>query len=160
MNVIRSLAHKVVQTLREKKKTICVMESCTGGLLASLLTDIEGASEVFPGGFVTYSNAAKISAGVDAELIAREGVYSAACAEAMARAAKSAAKTDFAIGITGTLGRVDPANEDSLPGEVFFCILCGEKASSDRIELDPKLPRHEAKLRTAETVLSHLLNLF
>jgi len=156
MNDVSVLARQVVQALREKQKTLSVMESCTGGLLSSLLTDVEGASEVFPCGYVTYSNAAKLAAGVDAEVLAQSGVYSAPCAEAMARAAKAAAQTDCAVGVTGTLGRRDPANADSLPGEVFFCLLCGETVIAERLTLDAALPRPEAKLRTAEAILTRL----
>ena len=132
--------------------------------------------------------------------------YSAACAEAMARAVQNTCGTDYAIGVTGTLGRVDPANRDSTPGEVFFCILrTGERnrpaaaeqtavtatgqetadastaqaavstsaaqataeataqaageAFTERMELDPRLPRPEAKLAVAEAVLARLLSL-
>ena len=183
------LAEESVRALLRGRKTVSVMESCTGGLVSSLLTDISGASEVFPCGLATYSNAAKTAAGVDAKLIEQQGVYSAACAEAMARAVQNTCGTDYAIGITGTLGRVDPANRDSTPGEVFFCILrTGERnrpaaaeqtavtatgqtaaaasnvqaageAFTERIELDPRLPRPEAKLAVAEAVLARLLSL-
>ena len=172
---VSKLAEESVQALIRKKKTVSVMESCTGGLLSSLLTDISGASEVFPCGLATYSNAAKVTAGVDAGLIEKAGVYSAACAEAMARAVQKTYKTDYAVGVTGTLGRVDPANRDSTPGEVFFCVLRvdddaqtanaaeGEQtvyeAFTERIELDPTLPRPAAKLAVAEAVFTRLLPL-
>ena len=172
---VSKLAEKSVQALLREKKTIAVMESCTGGLLSSLLTDISGASEVFPCGLAAYSNAAKVTAGVDAGLIETEGVYSAACAEAMAHAVQKTYKTDYAVGVTGTLGRVDPANRDSTPGEVFFCILRVDEAAqtasdtegertvyeafTERIELDPTLPRPEAKLTVAKAVLRRLLSL-
>ena len=149
-------AEELVGTLLREKKTVSLTESCTGGLLASLLTDIPGASEVFQGSFVTYSNAAKAAVGVDASVIEKDGVYSAACAEAMARAAQKAYKTDFAVGVTGTLGRVDPANADSTPGEVFFCILQSDTGSAESLSLDPSLPRPEAKLRTAEAIFTRL----
>ena len=185
-------AREAVRTLREKRKTLSVMESCTGGLVSSLLTDIEGASEVFPCGLVTYSNAAKTASGVDAAVLEKDGVYSAACAEAMARAVQKQFGTDYAVGITGTLGRIDPANADSTPGEVFFCILrrggisipaaatqekaplckgswheapeglspaAAEALAAERLELDPTLPRPEAKLRVAEAVFARLLSL-
>ena len=156
---ISKLAEEAVSALLRENKSVSATESCTGGLIASLLTDVKGASEVFPGGFVTYSNAAKRTVGTDAEVISAEGVYSAACAEAMARAAMRAFGTDFAVGVTGTLGRIDPANTDSLPGEVFFCILRGCEAHAERIALDPSLPRPEAKLVVAEAVFTRLLAL-
>ena len=79
--------------------------------------------------------------------------------QAMVRAVQKMYGTDYAIGVTGTLGRVDPANKDSTPGEVFFCILDGDTPAAERIELDPRLPRPEAKLRVAEAIFSLLFSL-
>ena len=156
---VSKLAEESVHALLREKKTISVMESCTGGLVASLLTDISGASEVFPCGLATYSNAAKELAGVDAKLIEKEGVYSAACAEAMARAVQKMYGTDYAIGVTGTLGRVDPANKDSTPGEVFFCIL----RSNPRCTVGggvPDAPMPQAYLNPRERTRKSLSTLF
>lgn len=103
------------------------MESCTSGLLASMLTDTEGASSIFTGSLVTYSNEQKIKAGVRKEIISEYGVYSAQCAREMAQTVQKIYGTDIGAGITGTTGNVDPNNADSVQGEVYFCICLKEK---------------------------------
>jgi nicotinamide-nucleotide amidase len=101
----QTLAEVVGAKLAQQKKTIAVAESCTGGTLAKLLTDIPGASKYFTHGWVTYSDIAKIKElGVEADLIKEDGAVSYRVAEAMARGARKRAGTDFAIGITGIAG--------------------------------------------------------
>ena len=109
----------VISLLTDKNITVSAMESCTGGLVASLLTDIPGASEVFKGGIVAYCNEAKIRYGVPEEVIGTYGVYSAQCAAAMAEAAASEFGTALGIGITGSLCTVDKNNSGSVPGTVY-----------------------------------------
>ncbi|GAF83766.1 unnamed protein product, partial [marine sediment metagenome] len=101
----QTLAEVVGQKLARQKKTIAVAESCTGGVLAKLITDVAGASRYFTHGWVTYSDQAKTGElGVPADLIERYGAVSEGVAEAMAVGARKKAKTDFAIGITGIAG--------------------------------------------------------
>lgn len=101
----QTLAEVVGEKLAHQKMTIAVVESCTGGTLAKLLTDIPGASRYFTHGWVTYSNTAKTGQiGVPAGLIEKYGAVSGQVAEAMARGARKEAQTDFAIGITGIAG--------------------------------------------------------
>ena len=101
----QTLAEVVSEKLTHQKKTIATAESCTGGLLAKLLTDIPGATNYFTYGWITYSNDAKISElGVPVDLIERYGAVSEQVAEAMAKSARKKAGTDFAIGITGIAG--------------------------------------------------------
>ena len=101
----QTLAEVVGEKLTHQKKTIATAESCTGGLLAKLLTDIPGATNYFTYGWITYSNDAKISElGVPIDLIERYGAVSEQVAEAMAKGARKKAGTDFAIGITGIAG--------------------------------------------------------
>lgn len=151
---------RVIARLREKRWTVSLMESCTGGCLADLLTDIPGASEVFPGGLVTYGNEAKVRCGVPRETLETYGVYSAETAAAMARAAMDAFGTDVSVGVTGSLNRADPANADSVPGEVWCAIRVGETTRTlfwDDIAAET---RRECKmciaLRTAEELLDRL----
>ena len=163
---------RIVALLREKGLTVSAMESCTGGLVASLITDVSGASEVFPGGYVTYSNTRKEESGVPAEMIAEHGVYSRETAQSMAEAAAREMRTDFGIGITGSLGRMDPANRDSVPGEVFVA-LCGpvgkdpalgdrENMRSVKLEQNPQTDtpahRRQAKLAAAAAAADLLLS--
>ena len=83
---VRAQWREITQTLIEKNISVTTMESCTSGLLASLISDTEGASAVMKGAFVTYSNEAKIMQGVPAETIEQYSVYSAETARAMAEA--------------------------------------------------------------------------
>ena len=112
----------VIKTLIEKQTTISTMESCTSGLIASMITDTEGASAIFPGGYVTYSNETKMLVGVDEQVLRQYGVYSRECAQAMAKTIQEKLHTDISIGVTGTTGNVDPNNADSVQGKMFFCI--------------------------------------
>ena len=109
----RKRADDIVKKLIDTHTTISTMESCTSGLIASMITDTEGASAIFPGGYVTYLNETKILNGVDANVIEKYGVYSRECANAMAETVQKKLHTDIAIGITGTTGNVDPNNADS-----------------------------------------------
>lgn len=102
---IKKKAEKLLSTYRKKKLKLVTAESCTGGMLASTLTDIPGSSDVFERGFVTYSDQSKADLlGVPAATIAKHGAVSAEVAEAMARGALNHAKADLAIAITGIAG--------------------------------------------------------
>ena len=70
----------IIKQLIASHTTISTMESCTSGLIASLITDTEGASAIFPGGYVTYLNETKVLVGVDPSVIEIHGVYSPECA--------------------------------------------------------------------------------
>ena len=104
---------QLIKKLIATHTTISTMESCTSGLIASMITDTEGASAIFPGGYVTYLNETKIFIGVDPKVLERYGVYSKECAEAMARTVQEKLHTDIAVGITGTTGNLDLNNADS-----------------------------------------------
>lgn len=95
----------VVRELAARAKTVAVAESCTGGAVAHRLTNVPGASAVFLGGWVTYSNDAKQRClGVRAETLAQHGAVSEAVAREMAEGARAAARTDFALAVTGIAG--------------------------------------------------------
>ncbi len=84
---------------------LATAESCTGGMIGKLITDIAGSSEVFERGFITYSDAAKHEMlGVPAELIARHGAVCAQVAEAMAAGAIAHSQVQIAIAVTGIAG--------------------------------------------------------
>ena len=122
-----------------------------------MITDTEGASAIFPGGYVTYLNETKIFVGVDPKVIERYGVYSKECAEAMARTVQEKLHTDIAVGITGTTGNLDPNNADSVQGRVFFCILIHGEANCFEVNADVTgMTRHEIKQMYAERVLEAL----
>ena len=94
----------VARLLDSRGLSIAVMESCTGGLLASTITDVPGASRFFRGGLVTYTAEAKIHYGVDPDVIESHGVVSNETASAMAAAVRKQFDSDIGVGITGVAG--------------------------------------------------------
>jgi nicotinamide-nucleotide amidase len=104
----------------DRNRTLSVMESCTGGLLASTLTDVSGAADYFKGGIVTYWTELKIESGVDPGIIREHGVISAETAIAMAETVRDRLNTDYGLGITGVAGP-DP-QEDKPVGTVHIGI--------------------------------------
>jgi len=150
----------IVHALVARRLTLSAMESCTGGLLASALTDVEGASAVFPGGFVTYSDSAKLAAGVPEDVLLRHGVYSPECARAMAEAAARAFSTDIAIGVTGTAANADPAHPDAPVGRLFACILFHGIPYDVQLRADPAATtRHAIKRAYVDAILARLATL-
>lgn len=154
---VREKFRRVTLALIERKATITAMESCTGGAIASLITDTEGASAALKGAFVTYSNAAKVRQGVPAEVIERWGVYSAQTAAAMAKACRAAYEADIGLGVTGSFGNVDPNNADSVPGEVFFAVEDARGTQCFHCAIPAQPTRRAYKLYIANAVADALL---
>ena len=95
----------LVNKLKRKKLKISFAESCTGGMLASEITSISGASKVFSLGIVTYSNEAKINIlGVNKKIIQKYGAVSPECCEAMVKNLSKISKADVNVSITGIAG--------------------------------------------------------
>ena len=148
---------KIINSLIDRQITISTMESCTSGMIASMITDTSGASAVFPGGFVTYLNETKVFAGVDEKIIKEYGVYSGECAKAMAETVREKLNTDIGIGITGTTGNLDPNNADSVQGQAFFSIVWKESVYVDEINVDVTgKSRQEIKQLYADRVFEKL----
>lgn len=98
-------AERLVAAYAAAGRTLATAESCTGGLVAALLTAVPGSSAAVERGYVTYSNAAKAEAiGVDPDLIAGHGAVSEPVARAMAEGARKASRADVAVAITGIAG--------------------------------------------------------
>lgn len=147
----------IIKRLIASHTTISTMESCTSGLIASLITDTEGASAIFPGGYVTYLNETKVLVGVDPAVIQQYGVYSPECAESMAHTVQKNLNTDIAIGITGTTGNLDPNNADSVQGVVYFCIFYQNQPHTFTFQADVSgMSRHEIKHLYAGQVFAEL----
>jgi len=122
-----SLEQKVIQTLRDTRKTLAVAESCTGGLLCHRLTNIPGSSEVFKFGLVAYSNVAKtIFLGVPRTTIRRFGAVSKETAIAMAKGARRKLKSDFGLSITGIAGPTGGSKKKPI-GITFIALATGQK---------------------------------
>ena len=105
LEALVSEAATLIAACRAKGLTLATAESCTGGMIAAILTEVPGASHVFERGFVTYSNAAKEEQlGVAAELIETHGAVSKAVAHAMALGALVHSRADLAVAVTGIAG--------------------------------------------------------
>lgn len=113
---------KLVKILKNKSLTISSMESCTGGLFANEITNIDGSSKIFKLGLVTYCNEYKEHFGVSKETINEYTVYSNEVSKEMAKTVSNIAKSDFGIGITGMLGTKDPNNESNNINTVYISI--------------------------------------
>ena len=153
--VNESISETVRELIRRNISITC-MESVTGGMLASLITDTEGASSIFKGSFVTYSNESKINAGVDSAIIEKYGVYSHECAKEMARAVRSAFGADIGIGITGVLKNIDPANTEGEPGRVFFAIEYDGGIITECIDDVPLTERSASKAYICRRVMDRV----
>jgi len=150
----QTLAQVVGEKLIRLGKSVAVAESCTGGLLAKLITDVPGASEYFTRGWVTYSNEAKSSElGVPAGLIERHGAVSEQVAREMARGARQKARTDFAIGITGIAGP-GGATEQKPAGLVYISVDSDRGCDTKRCIFTHE--RRFVRLRSAQTALNML----
>jgi len=150
----QTLGEVVGEELAQQKKTISVAESCTGGYLAKLLTDIPGASRYFTHGWITYSNSAKTSElGVPPDLIEEYGAVSYRIAQAMAQGAKKRAAATFAIGITGIAGPTG-GSERKPAGLVYISIDSDNRCETKRFVFSGG--RDTIRLRAAQTALNML----
>lgn len=112
----------LVEKLIVLNKTVSTMESCTGGFVASSITDNEGASDVLKFSAITYSNEYKIKMGVDSKIIEKYSVYSSEVARSMANNISLFANSNYGIGITGKINRVDKNNLSGDDNKVYYCI--------------------------------------
>jgi nicotinamide-nucleotide amidase len=154
-----TLGQVVGKILIKSKKTIALAESCTGGLVAKMLTDNSGSSEYFAYGWVTYCNEAKVSQlGVDGDVIAADGAVSESVAAEMAAGARKKAGADIGIGITGIAGP-GGGSEQKPVGLVYICVDVGGESVVKRYVFAHS--REKVRLRSALTALDmlrHILN--
>jgi len=150
----QTLAEVVGEELIRQGKTLALAESCTGGTLAKLVTDISGASAYFTYGWISYSNSAKTGElGVPADLIERHGAVSEQVARAMARGAREKAGTDFAISTTGIAGP-GGATEGKPVGLVYICVDSDQGDEVKECRLSGN--RDSVRCRAAQTALNML----
>ena len=129
-----TLEEEVVFLLNQKGLTLTAAESCTGGLIAKRLTDVSGASAVFHGSLVTYSNRLKEKwLGVQAETLQTYGAVSAQTAREMALGARKAADADLAVAVTGIAG---PNSDDTNKpvGLVFISLADKDSVTVEKYE--------------------------
>ena len=113
---------ELIEILIKNKKTISTMESCTGGVVVNAITNIEGASEVLKFSAVTYSNEYKIKMGVNKDIIDEYSVYSIETAKEMAKNISLFSNSNYGVGITGKLNKVDKENPIGEDNVVFISI--------------------------------------
>ena len=150
----------VVNLLKEKALTLSCAESCTGGYFGKRITDISGASSVFKGGFITYSNEAKIELlGVAPETLEKYTSVSPETAEEMARGAREKLKTDIAISITGEAGPFpDPTTKKDV-GTVFIGVSTNEKTFSVHLQVSRQRDREYIRRVASSRAMREIVNL-
>lgn len=132
-NLTRLMVGEVVQLLRDKQSTVGFAESCTGGLLSSLFTQVPGVSDVFSGSVVSYANSVKQNVlGVSEDTLKQVGAVSSKCAEEMASGAKKALNVNIAVAITGIAGP-SGGSPDKPVGTVFIGLV-GTKGDGSGIK--------------------------
>lgn len=151
---------EVIEILTKKNKTISTMESCTGGGVANAITNIEGASNVIKFSAVTYSNEYKIKMGVSKEVIDKYSVYSIETAMEMSKRISDYSNSDYGIGITGKLNRVDENNLYGKDNVVFISIYDKEFNKYYNYDLEvKKSSRKENKELVINLVVEKLLEI-
>ena len=149
------LAQSVLQLACERRLKLVTAESCTGGLLASLLTDVPGMSHAFERGFVTYTHEAKHELlGVPLPVLDGPGAVSRACAIAMAEGARARSRGDLAASITGFAedGADHPA------GLVHFACAASGRPTTHRVQLFGDIGRAAVRIRALETALGLMMD--
>jgi len=155
---MNNLANKVVKRLIQKKLKISLAESCTGGMLSSIITSISGSSKVFNLGLITYSNKAKIDIlKVPKKIISKYGAVSKECCLSMVKNLSKISKASISISITGIAG---PNGGTKLKpvGLVYIGIKKGNNISVQKVLFKSK-NRISIQKATTLKVLSAILNL-
>lgn len=146
---VPSLSWVVLQKLKVAHLTLGTAESCTGGLIAKLITDLPGASQAFKGGIVSYTNEVKANVlGVPAPLLEQYGAVSAPVAQAMAEGARRVLGCDIALSSTGVAGpdRDDRGNE---VGTIFVAIATPDGCHVRPLSLGNRPVRERLRTHTA-----------
>jgi len=157
--VLLGRAEKLLADARAKGLTIATAESCTGGLVAGLLTEIAGSSDVFERGFITYSNKAKQDLlGVPGALIRQHGAVSEAVARAMAEGAIRHSTAQLSVAITGIAGP-GGGSEDKPVGLVHIAAARAGEATRHRECRFGDIGRSEVRMKSVETALEMLQSL-
>ncbi|MDY0028552.1 MAG: CinA family protein [Pseudobdellovibrionaceae bacterium] len=154
---LSDLVRTVSDVLRTKKLRLTTAESCTGGLISSLLTDLAGSSDIFDRGFVTYSNQSKMDMlGVSPLTIDEYGAVSALTAAEMAKGALEHSQADLSIAVTGIAGPSGGTPEKPV-GLVYiaFSRRGGETIVEENIF---RGERSDVRFTTAKTALETVLN--
>lgn len=149
--------NEVVNRLIKNNRTISTMESCTGGLLASEITNIPDSSKILKFSAVTYSNEFKIKMGVNSDTIDKYTVYSVEVAMEMSKAITDFTNSDYGIGITGQLKKADDANPTDNDNLVYVSVYDRNKNYYYTMSLEAlDLPRSENKKYVVNRIIDLL----
>jgi nicotinamide-nucleotide amidase len=149
------LAEEIGDLLRTRKETLAVAESCTGGKVADMITDVPGSSGYFLGGVISYSNEAKVKfLGVSVDILKSKGAVSEEVAIQMARGVRESMGSTYGIGITGIAGPTGGSKAKPV-GLVFIAV---SSAGAQVVERQVfKGPRTDVKTAAANRSLAMLL---
>jgi nicotinamide-nucleotide amidase len=151
------LANRVLDTLKNRGMMMATAESCTGGLICGVMTEIAGSSAVVDRGFVTYSNEAKTELlGVPAELIQSVGAVSKDVAIAMAEGALGRSNADIAVSVTGIAGPAGGTMEKPV-GTVHVAVAQVNKSTEHLHCSFLQLDRRSIRLKTVQTALNSIV---
>jgi|SRR4051794_39920997 nicotinamide-nucleotide amidase len=143
---------KLFELLSEKKLTLATAESCTGGVIASILSDAPGAGDLFHGGFVLYTKQHKIAFGIPKELIDKNSIVSEPVARAMAEGALKHSPADVALSVTGVAGP-EPDDEGNPVGLVCIAAARRGQETLARTYHFKSRDRGEIRCKAAEEAL-------
>ncbi len=153
-----TLEEIVGNLLRSNRATLAVAESCTGGLIAHLLTNVPGSSDYFDRGVVAYSNRAKVELlKVPEDLLAKAGAVSAPVAEKMAEGVRQISQSTFGLGITGIAGP-GGGSEEKPVGLVFIALASPQGTVSEKYQFGGD--REQIKMIAAHTAIDRLRRFF
>jgi nicotinamide-nucleotide amidase len=144
----------LVKELIRTGATLATAESCTGGLIAHRITTIAGVSPIYPGGVVSYANAAKVELlGVPADLLASHGAVSPEVAEVMAAGVRLRFQSVLGLSVTGVAGPTGGTPEKPV-GLVYLGLATPEGTSTRRLDLGPEQPRAFIQSRAAKAAMN------
>ncbi len=145
----KTVEQRCYEALKARGVTFAAAESCTGGLIAKRITDVPGASGVFMGGVVSYTNLVKNRVlGVPAEMLEEYGPVSAPVARAMAEGARRATTADFAVSVTGVAGPERDERGNAV-GTVFIGFASPKETVAERFDFGEK-SRAEIRAEAAD----------
>ena len=154
-----TLYKKLISTLKRKKLKIAVAESCTGGMLASAITSVSGASKVFTMGLVTYSNQAKITfLKVPKKIILKYGAVSIQCCLSMVNNLSKISKSKVCVSITGIAGPKGGTKQKPV-GLVYIGVKNGKKVtiSKNHFKNNGRSSIQKAAVKKAQNLLIKLI---
>ncbi len=152
-----TLAERLVGAFRDRKRTLCFAESCTGGLAAAAVVAIPGASEIFYGGIVSYDNSVKQKLlGVSPVVLDTVGAVSRECAAQMAKGARVAIGTDIAVSVTGLAGPGGGSAEKPI-GTVYIGTDSARGSRVVRLSLGDAGDRTAIRRRAVDAMLAAAL---